>query len=673
MEQRKNPFHELYVTESISSDKFVHLFSPFLIEKSLAIFQPGHVILKGLPGAGKSMLLSLLKPSIREAYAKKNVEFPVPKEFNKFIGAGINLKRSGVSDFGQRPLNSEDGYNLSPFYFADYLNYWLVLDILESILKLSRPELNLSKELGINCDDQLLNDFAIKLGRDVCWNGYLEKVNSFEELKNRLVERIGIYRNFLNYNIDEIPEDVQSSKTSIGIPIAFCANCLRDVGIIQEGTEIYVRIDQYEELAWLEQPLQNQEQGELYQQLIHKLLGMRDNSVSYKLGTRHFAWQDNGKMFGTSAQLEKRRNYIEVGIDSVLKRKENRRTWIFPDFAEDILRRRIEMSNLTCKGKNNKVIDSVFGNSGRPTDKARDYLKTNRLKALKFDPDWPKDWREFLMTLASENPFSAKLAESWVRQKGKVKQDLVYNPPTTASYPWENKNWWKKERTEQALLQIASRNRQQINWYGKQDILSLSGGNILAFLSISRHIWDVWIRDTKNIRDPKTLSKIDKQIQSIGIIEASSSWYEDLSSEKGGKERKLFIHFLGSFFYKTLVEDIAMSNPGHNGFSLSIDDFEKNTDIKSFLNDATDYGDLYDAEHTSKLSDKRKRRKWYLNPILSPHFRIPSVHTKEPMYVTCKRVRKWINDSTNGGAEQFKLGSDGTQDGLRSGQISLDL
>ncbi len=183
----------------------------------------------------------------------------------------------------------------------------------------------------------------------------------------------------------------------------------------------------------------------------------------------------------------------------------------------------------------------------------------------------------------------------------------------------------------------------------------------------------MWIRDSKKEGDPSILKKIDKQIQSIGIVEASSSWYENLSSEKGGKERKLFIHFLGSFFYKSLVEDNAMSNPGHNGFSLSIEDIEKNEDVKFFLNEATDYGDLYDAEHTSKLSDKRKRRKWYVNPILSPHFRIPSVHTKEPMYVTCIRVRQWIEESTNAvGAQSNSYKDEKDKDSL-DGQITLDL
>ncbi|RZJ78267.1 MAG: hypothetical protein EOO47_14345 [Flavobacterium sp.] len=59
---RINPFHELYVGESVGPDKFVGLFSNVIVEHALSLFQPGHVVLKGLPGSGKSMLLNLLKP-----------------------------------------------------------------------------------------------------------------------------------------------------------------------------------------------------------------------------------------------------------------------------------------------------------------------------------------------------------------------------------------------------------------------------------------------------------------------------------------------------------------------------------------------------------------------------------------------------------------------------------
>lgn len=667
MENRRNPFHEIYLTESIGSEKFVRLFSPFLVDKAVALFEPGHVILKGLPGSGKSMLLSLLKPSIRKAYFINKVEFPVPKHLSKFIGAGINLKRSGVSDFGQRPVSEKKGFEESPFYFADYLNYWTVLDILDSIDELGDKKISLWKEIGIDLDADKLDSFAEDLSADPCWNGYLEEVNNYLDLKSKLDARIRIYRDFLNYNSDSIPDEVKSTKTVIGFPMTVLASLLRSHRLISQETEIFVRIDQYEELAWLEDMPDHPERA--YQQMIHKLLAMRDTSVSYRLGTRHFAWDETVNIYGTSARLEKGRNYIDISIDAILKRKENSRTWIFPGFAEDILSKRIELSGLQYEKDKTGVLGIVFGRSALPGEMARLYVKSDSTKAIKLEESWPDEWKSYLKNLAKDDPFNARLGEAWVRQQGKNKKEVMYKLPKNDDYPWD-KPWWKKERVEQALLQIASRNNQQLIWFGKDDIISLCGSNILAFLKICRSIWDVWIRDTQSNEDPAKLVSFEPEIQSIGVIEASNAWYEDISKEKGGKYRQAFTRYLGTHLYKTLVEDISMSNPGHNGFSLDTEELEKKPRLKKFLNEATDYGDLYDAPHTSKLKDKRERIKYYLNPILSPRFKIPSSHTKEPIYANTKKVMQWVdtcvNDNLNSTSVKRKKGGSG------SNQISLN-
>lgn len=639
MERRRNPFHEIYLTESISTEKYVRLFSPLLIDQALALFEPGHVILKGLPGTGKSMLLGLFKPTVRLAYFENGINFPIPEGYRKFIGAGVHLKRSGAGDFGQRPMSKTTGFEESPFYFADFLNYWIVLDILKSIECLEK----LSDEVGIDVDVNKLNQFSIDVAKHHCWNDFMKEVKSYEDFKKVLNERISCYRNFLNYNIEELPESIKSSKTDIGIPILALAKCLREFGIISESTEIFVRIDQFEELAWLESMPEHV--GISYQAMVRKLLAMRDTSVSYRIGTRYFAWDDSGEIFGTSAKLEKDRHYIDISIDTLLRRKENRKTWIFPDFAEDILKRRVTLSGDLSKSTKKKTLDIIFGTSAKAEEEAKAYVKTNRSKAVKLDSNWPKPWKDFLIELAENSPFSARLGEAWVKQKDESKRALIHNVPQEQPFPWEKKKWWIKERVEQGLLQIASRNQQQLIWYGKEDIISLCGSNILAFLILCRNIWDVWIRDSSDKTTINNLELIDPLIQSVGIFEASNSWFQNLSLEMGGKKRKLFISFLGAHFYKTLVEDEAMSNPGHNGFSLDIQELEKNSFVQNFLNDATDFGDLYDAPHTSKLGDKRPRKKWYLNPILSPHFKIPSIHTKEPIYLGVEDIEMWIKKS----------------------------
>ena len=70
MIEMKNPFNNLYYTESLSASHFVKIFSPALLSEARTheLFQPGSVVLTGLQGSGKSALLNLLKPDVLIAY-----------------------------------------------------------------------------------------------------------------------------------------------------------------------------------------------------------------------------------------------------------------------------------------------------------------------------------------------------------------------------------------------------------------------------------------------------------------------------------------------------------------------------------------------------------------------------------------------------------------------------
>jgi len=639
MEERLNPFHELYVTESIGSDAFVRLYSDKLVNHTTALFKPGNVILKGLPGTGKSMMLNLLKPSVRIAYKESDVPFPVPGKLSKFIGAGINLIRSSVSDFGQRSMNvkGEDTNNELAIYFGDFLNYFVVRDIIQSIKDLN---VSLNKELSISLTEKSINKFIKIIRSDDCWFGYLKDITTLDELDEKLRTRLNTYRSYLNFNIDNIPREISATKTNIGIPISAFANALRESGMIGNDVNIFIRIDQYEELAWIDQRVNGL--GTTYQSVIHKLLAMRDKSVSYRIGTRPFAWSDEKQeIIGTAARLEQMRNYIAISIDDVLRRPENKRAYIFPEFAEDIFFKRLSESKYLINHKNKSVLKEVFGAGYTSIEKAQKYVSGNKERAVELDEEWPRAWKNFLIKLANEDPLSARLGEAWARQKGK--EEIVNNIPKKKPFPWDNKKYWVKERTEQALIQIASRNRQQLIWEGKDDILNLSGGNILAFLSLCQQIWEVWLRDKSSTSKPaKNHPVIDEAVQTLGILEASFKWFENISKETGGKERKNFITLVGTELYKELTQDLRMSYPGKNGFSITIEDLQKNMGANKFLMDAASYGDLYDRPHTTKTKDGKKRIKFYLNPILSPYFKLPSTHTKEPKYISLPDLENWL-------------------------------
>jgi len=96
---KSNPFHDLYLSEAVSEEALVEIFSPVIVNMAGAVFEPGHVIVRGLQGTGKTMLLNLLRPESRIAYRTAGKDFPVPKELSKFIGAGVNLRKCGALEF----------------------------------------------------------------------------------------------------------------------------------------------------------------------------------------------------------------------------------------------------------------------------------------------------------------------------------------------------------------------------------------------------------------------------------------------------------------------------------------------------------------------------------------------------------------------------------------------
>lgn len=632
-----NPFHDLYLTEAIGSDSFVKLFSPMFMHQGTALFQPGNVVLSGLQGSGKTMLLNLLRPEIRIAYHHSKVEFPVPVEYRTFVSAGINLRKSGIADFAQLITPNSENMFLRELAltFGDFFNYWIVNDLIRSI-ELICNEKNgaIGANSGVDAAPSKIKKFAQELSRSSAWLGGIVPVDNLTELKDQLQSRIIQYRNYLNLNVEKLPTRILKSKSVIGEPISLAADVLRNSGVISEDTNIFVRIDQYEELPSLD--YSNQNFGVLCQELIHKALSARSSRVSYRIGVRQYAWPVTPKIFSTNGCLELKRDYSTIDIDDKLRRSENRKTWLFPSLAEDVFARRLRLSSYKIRENASDLLGKTFGKTLTPKLKAESLVasKASRRSLIEYESSWPDGWCEFLDGLVVEDPFSAKLAGAWVRQRDPNKRNYVNEDAFEKPYPWE-KTYWKKERAEQALTQLASRNRQQMIWQGKDDLIGLSGGNILVFLFLCQHIWDTWLRMNRNelesLKD-KGVPSFDLGIQSLGILNASEEWQRKPLEGMDSKRRSKFIQAIGARYYKLLTDDVSMSNPGKNGFTVSVKDLDNNEELSSFLKLASDYGDLYEAPHTSKIKGEL-RKKYYLAPILCPSFRISYKHTKEPEYL----------------------------------------
>ncbi|MBV5269852.1 MAG: hypothetical protein JZU55_08080, partial [Afipia sp.] len=212
--------------------------------------------------------------------------------------------------------------------------------------------------------------------------------------------------------------------------------------------------------------------------------------------------------------------------------------------------------------------------------------------------------------------------------------------------PW-NKDYWRKERVEHALMQIASRCGQRMIWSGASEILGLSGGNILIFVSICQHIWNAWIRAVR-----PDISSLDRKvpqigdgIQAVGVHEASTHWHRKVTEQDGGSSRQRFLTIVARNLEKRLLRDLPLSYPGNNGFSVQTDELSGDQEVNAFLEQSASFGDLFDSPHTTKEKNRKERRKWYLNPILCPYFNLPHIRTKEPFYVDALTVREWMTEA----------------------------
>jgi hypothetical protein len=430
---------------------------------------------------------------------------------------------------------------------------------------------------------------------------------------------------------------------------------------LRDEANLFVRIDQYEELGRLDE-WQELDYAEGFASVIHKMLGLRDPRVSYRIGTRRHAWPESPRMQGTTAVLEELRNFKIVDLDDILMPSEHRRS--FPKFAEDVFRRRLRWAGYRVGTETRGIVREVFGPSPRPNERADIYVGSHRYVPPKTS-EWPEEIQSLLARTAKQSPLDCVLAEAYLRQRGFEDID-----PTAGSQPWIDRQWWRKERTAQALLQLAARQRQRMIWCGADDVLALSGANILVFVSLCQSIWDAYLRADESPQSSSALPRIDNRyVQDEGIYQASRYWHRKVRTDPDGDSRLRFVDHVGQLFREWLRVDSRMSYPGHNGFSLDGAELRADRQLREFLQQAASYGVLVDRSHSTRNRGGNRRHKWYLAPIYSPYFQIPATHAKEPKYVGIADLRKWLAEA---GVPGFLSSSrPGRRDREDEGQESL--
>lgn len=636
---KTNPFFELYIGDKLPAQEFVKIFSDFLVPHAEPMFTRGNVVVSGVQGSGKSMLLSLLKPSVRLEYFTAGEPFPVPELRRKFIGAGVNLAHQHAIDFGLR-RDIDDDPQLIELLFADFVNYLVIDSFLNSISIFAKSDKEVRNEVGLNLNDGEVDNLCMQLKNLPVWDGWFKSCESFTDFSERVQQRIIKYRKYIHRVDLTLDQEVLQTRTAIGEPIKECVLELQRSGIIDDDTNVFVDIDQYEELGNISS---RNTLGQIvdYRSVINRALNTRDLTVSYRIGTRGHAWRRHGKIMGTDAQLEEERDYKYVDLDVLLRREENAKTDIFPRFAKDVFARRLRFAGYDVSEESeNNLLKTVYGPKLTAGEKVDNYNLRNPERALKLEKDLKPETKQRLRQLAKQDLLSAKMGEIWIRQKG----DVFDLDVKTKILPWEAKEYWQKERREIVALQIASQTQQQAIWCGADEIIGLSGSNILVFVSINQFIWDTLRQyDGDEHQLSSDFPQINQTVQSIGIYKASEFWINKISQETGrSSERYKFVNYVAEFLAKKLLSDRKVSNPGENGFSLKFEDIQQFPMIEKFLEELSDYGNLRVFNHTTKNEDRRGRKKYYFNPIFCPFFGIPYIRTKEPYYTKARELLNWM-------------------------------
>lgn len=644
----RNPFRDPLVSELIEDpERYQKMFSErILVGETLQVFQPANVVLVGPQGCGKSMILNLVRYSVLSEWINRTGAPPdVLKMIVPYFGIYVSLVRANFHVFGRRSVNRHHSgmefHEINSIAASDYLCHLLFLEFAKGLRFLMTPEGQALADWLRLTKDAILNEVEV-LGGLNSWFGYYVGASSLEQLCERAEMRLNGWRNFLNANIDSVPDEIWETKASMEECLHGMGKCLRNAGAPETPLSLFVVIDQYEALPEL-----NASHGTYLQRVVNSLIKARDPFVSYKIGARTYDWGSELRIWGAESRIEVQRDYSITNLSDVLMRSEDRTKWIFPNFAKDVALRRIQEKgfNVTAEQLNQWLGPWTMH------DESRRYLKGARIRQAigRMPREIPAEMGVFLAELCGENPspLDLRLAGAWyMQQRGNGISDtriLQQLGPERAGIssplPW-HEVWWRKERVGIALLQVASRANQKKLYYGWKTVIELSGSNITSLLLLCGEIWDVASK-----LDVPLLETVPPQIQTDAVYFASESWRSRDRQEKiGGRERYDVLTRLGFAIHDATVGDFAISNPGQSGFSVLEADLwtnERRERVALFLQRAVSWAILEERPHTSKHKES-SRRKWYLHPLLSPVFAIPHTRVKEPLYVSVDDVYRWL-------------------------------
>lgn len=647
----RNPFREATSSETIEKpDVYAQIFSQtILVNETLDVFEKSNVVLTGPQGTGKTMILCLFRHSFLAACLQRADTAKILTNIRPYLSISINLVRSGFHVFGRRsPANTRHSHSiavedLNAQGASDVLCHTLFRQLLLYLQFLRSEEgEGLRSWMQIPLDSLDPSALAEEMAHWTCWRKYYSRQRTIDGLIRKCEDRLNLWHDFLNANIDSVPDAVWRTTPPLEDVLHQMGKLAAKLTPADRPLPLYVVIDQYEVLPEL-----NQVYGTSLQRIVNSLIKSRDPYVFYKIGARPYDWGKELRVWGSESRIEIDRDYKIVSLTDILRKGENKRGWLFPKFAADVAFRRLQEvfgDDLPC---GHDYIKRMFGNWSE-TEEAELYLGKNAESRRRIVVRHvSKKLQSAIESRCGENcsVLDLRLASAWALQQVQrgIDEDTIIHGIAATPAPWERGSW-RKERVEIALLQIASMTNQRKYYFGWTSALYLSGSDIRAFLRICEEVWELAAKI-----DPKGLSAnlpVSRDIQTEGIFEASHHWRMRDRTETygGGSHRYSVLSNLGPSIHEYLISDAAISNPGHSGFSIRETDLTSDEPrrVVEFLGKGVNWAIFEERPHTSKNREGATRAKWFLHPILSPAFGIPLKRVKEPFYTTIEQLYRWL-------------------------------
>lgn len=280
-----------------------------LFEHAAPIFEPGNIVISGLVGSSRSLLLKSMSSEDRVERWAAGAPLPIPKHCDRFISASINVVEARCLDFGNRSaLKDLDRQKL---IFGDFINFQFARSLFRSLDLLSSNS-GLAAYIGLRFDDLAKEAFAGALLDDHGWRSCFPDAQNYAALKRSVNRRIDHYRRYLTGEDDRLNEAVTGCLTFPGEPLAQVSQVLDSQEIIPSDVPVLLTLDGYQHLSIISDPDGIQIN---YCSIVNRMVNRRERSPSYRISAHGQHWRSHNGIFGTDARLEQDRDFRLVDID----------------------------------------------------------------------------------------------------------------------------------------------------------------------------------------------------------------------------------------------------------------------------------------------------------------------------------------------------------------------